>query len=87
MGKRILAQRRGKGGLQWRAPKKGKVSQARYPPIKAETIKGYVSDILHERGRNAPLARIDLENGGFFYTVAVQGLSKGATIEIGSSVK
>lgn len=87
MGKRIIPQRRGKGGLQFRAPKKGKVAPARYPPIKDEIIKGYVADILHERGRSAPLARIELENGESFYVVAVHGLSKGSTIEIGSSAK
>ena len=87
MGKRIIPQRRGKGGLQWRAPKKGKVAPARYPPIKAETIKGYVVEILHERGRSAPLARIELEDGEVFYTVAAHGMSKGQIIEIGATAK
>lgn len=87
MGKRIIAQRRGKGGLQWRAPKKGKVAPARYPPIKAETVKGYVTNILHERGRGAPLARIELEDGEVFYVAAANGMSKGQIIEIGAAAK
>lgn len=87
MGKRIIPQRRGRGGLNWRAPKKGKVAPARYPPIKAEIIKGCVAEILHERGRSAPLARIELEDGGVFYTVAAQGMSKGQIIEIGVAAK
>ena len=87
MGKRIIPQRRGKGGLQWRAPKKGKVARARYPPVVAETIRGYITEILHERGRSAPLARVELEDGKIFYTVAVQGVSKGQLIEIGSAAK
>ena len=87
MGKRIIPQRRGKGGLNWRAPKKGKVAPVKYPPLKAELVKGYVAEILHERGRSAPLARIELESGEVFYTVAAHGMWKGQVIEIGAAAK
>ncbi|MFQ6134961.1 MAG: 50S ribosomal protein L2, partial [Nitrososphaerales archaeon] len=71
MGKRILAQRRGRGGSQYRAPKKGKIAPARYPELSGEILKGEVIDILHERSRGAPLAKVKFGEGRFSYIPAV----------------
>ncbi len=87
MGKRIIARRRGKGGLQWRAPKKGKVAPAKYPNLDVEVARGTVIRLVHERGRPNPLAQIALEDGTTFYTLAVQGIAKGSVIEIGPAAK
>ncbi len=84
MGKRILAQRRGRGGFQFRAPKKGKVAPAKYPNFSLnETRKGVVEDLLHERGRMAPLAKIRFDDGTISYLPAVEGLKTGDTVYIG----
>ena len=85
MGKRILVQRRGRGGSQYRSRTKGKIAPAKYPFFsKGQTI-GNVSDILHERGRGSPLAKI--ETGGIIsYIPAVTGLSVGRSIAFGSDV-
>lgn len=86
MGKRILVQRMGRGTPTFRSPKHIKLAPAKYPYLPpTETIKGIVTDILHEPGRSAPVALIKLENGEEFYNVAVEGLRVGQIIEIGPS--
>lgn len=83
MGKRILTQHRGRGGFQYRAPKKGKVAPAKYPDLSDKKLSGAVVDILHERGRDAPLAKIKIGEGRFSHIPAVTGLRVGSQIEIG----
>lgn len=84
MGKRILVQRRGRGSPQFRARKVGKLAPAKYPlyPLD-ETHKGVVEDIVHERGRQAPLARIRFDDNTVTYLPAVVGLERGAEVFIG----
>ncbi|MHB8566007.1 MAG: 50S ribosomal protein L2 [Nitrososphaerales archaeon] len=84
MGKRILQQHRGKGGLQYRAPEKGKFAQVRYPFVpQGETIEGKIVAIVHERGRTYPIARLDLGQQRRFYIPAILGMTVGSTIKIG----
>ncbi|MGC8555433.1 MAG: 50S ribosomal protein L2 [Conexivisphaera sp.] len=84
MGKRILVQRRGRGGSQFRARKVGKIAPAAYPALPLdETHQGLVEDLVHERGRQAPLARIRFDNGTVAYLPAVVGLERGAIVHIG----
>ncbi len=73
--------------MQYRAPKKGKIAPARYPEQSGELLKCKVIDILHERGRNAPLAKIELREDKFAYIPAVTGLKVGAQIEIGKGAE
>jgi large subunit ribosomal protein L2 len=84
MGKRILQQRRGKGGSQYRAPTKGKKAIAKYPfyPLN-ETHKGEVISLFNERGRSAPVAKVKFEDELIAYLPAVSGLFIGSKIEIG----
>ena len=57
MGKRILTQRRGKGGIQYRAAEKCKVADARYPSITSgDTVNGVIEDFVHDRARSSPLS-------------------------------
>ncbi|MEM0287726.1 MAG: 50S ribosomal protein L2 [Nitrososphaerota archaeon] len=85
MGKRILARRRGKAGLQFLAPKRGKIAAVAYPPFgSTTTMSGKVENILHERGRAAPLAKIVFSNGIASYLPAVTGLLVGQEILVGS---
>ncbi len=84
MGKRILQQRRGRGGRQYRVPNQGKLEPARYPFLKPSDLSsGIVVDILHERGRGTPLAKIKLVDKNF-YIPAINGLAVGEHISIGS---
>lgn len=83
MGKRILTQRRGRGGRQYRALKKRKLGPAKYPGVSSELVRGEVKDILHEIGRATPLAKVNFGKDNFSYIPAITGLRVGATIEIG----
>jgi large subunit ribosomal protein L2 len=83
LGKRILQRHRGKGGIQYRAPSKGRFAIVGYPFLSSDqTFEGKVIDIVHERGREYPLARVDVA-GKRFYIPAVLGTTVGATIQIG----
>jgi len=63
MGKRILVQRRGDGGMRYRSHNKGKIAPASYPFLDSNnTVTGIVKDLLHERGRSVPLAKIIFNN-------------------------
>ncbi|RLI24998.1 MAG: 50S ribosomal protein L2 [Candidatus Hecatellales archaeon] len=85
MGKRIRVQRRGRGTPTFRAPTHKRVSPAKYPPpeVLKGKVKGVVRALVHDPGRGAPLALIECEGGLAFYTVAVEGLHVGQSIEIG----
>lgn len=86
MGKRTLVRRRGRGGKQFRAIIVGKITPARYPNFKLdEHHTGRVVDIIHERGRDAPLAKIQFDDGRYSYVPAPNGTMAGSTIEVGSS--
>ena len=84
MGKRPLVRRRGKGGKQFRAVSVGKIAPARYPNFKLEEHhSGYIVDIVHERGRDAPLSKIRFDDGTYSYVPALQGVAVGEKIELG----
>jgi len=84
LGKRILQRRRGKAGIQFRAPSKGKIAPVRYPrlgPGSGGTAR--VTAILDERGRSAPLAQIQYEGNRFTYLPAVAGMAVGREVSLG----
>ena len=84
MGKRTLVRRRGRGGKQFRAITVGKIAPAKYPNFKLdEHHSGTVVDIVHERGRDAPLAKVRFDNDIFCYFPAPEGTSVGSNIEVG----
>ena len=85
MGKRTLVRRRGRGGKQFRAITVGKIAPAKYPYFKLdEHHTGKVVDIVHERGRNAPLAKIQFDNGNYSLVPAPEGTMVGRSIEVGT---
>lgn len=85
LGKRTLVRRRGKAGKQFRAITVGKIAPAKYPNFKShERHSGTVIDIVHERGRDAPLAKIRFDNGTLSYVPAPEGTSVGSNVEVGS---
>ena len=88
MGKRILVQRKGRGGSTFRSPSWRREGPARYPHLKEEHIKGAlrgrVVDIFHDSGCNAPRARVRMEDGTEFITIAPEGLVLGQEIWLGA---
>ncbi|MFQ5920415.1 MAG: 50S ribosomal protein L2 [Nitrososphaerales archaeon] len=84
MGKRILVQRRGRGGRQFRSNAVGKIMPAKYPSYSPEEQHaGEVLDLVHETGRDAPLAKVRFDDGKYAYIPAVEGTYAGARIELG----
>jgi len=85
LGKRTLVRRRGRGGKQFRAIIVGKIAPTKYPKFKDDELhSGVVMDIIHERGRDAPLAKIKFDNGIYSYVPAPEGTIVGNKIEVGN---
>lgn len=82
MGKRIIAQRRGKGSPTYRSPSHRYLGKIRYVKV-VEPVKAKVIDILHDPGRNAPLALIALPDGRENLIIATEGLMVGDEIALG----
>jgi large subunit ribosomal protein L2 len=89
MGKRILVQRKGRGGIQFRARDHLKLGDVKYPAASDETIRGRIKAFLHEPGRWTPLAVLELEDGSEMLYLPPEGVHIGQIIEIGpeASVK
>jgi large subunit ribosomal protein L2 len=86
LGKRTLVRRRGRGGKQFRAIIVGKIAPTKYPNFKGDELHaGVVMDIIHERGRDAPLAKIKFDNGIYSYVPAPEGTVVGNKIEVGNN--
>ncbi len=84
MGKRPLVRRRGRGGFQFRAATTGKLNQAKYPDFSlSEQHEGTIIDLVHERGRDAPLAKVRFEAGSISFIPAVLGTKVGSKIQFG----
>jgi large subunit ribosomal protein L2 len=84
LGKRILQRRRGKGGIQWSVPAKGKIAAVRYPNVRTDgEEKLTVKALLDEKGRTAPLAQLEYGTGDISYIPAVSGLVVGSQISLG----
>jgi large subunit ribosomal protein L2 len=88
MGKRILQRRRGKAGIQFRAPSRGKIAPVRYPRMEGGPAgSATVSAILDERGRSAPLAQLRLDGDRYAYLPAVAGMSVGQQVNLGQTAQ
>jgi len=84
MGKRPLVRRRGRGGMQFRAATTGKIKRVKYPDFPlSEQHEGKVIDLIHERGRDAPLAKVRFEDGSMTLVPAVLGTKVGSMIKFG----
>ncbi|MDI9619891.1 MAG: 50S ribosomal protein L2 [Candidatus Nezhaarchaeota archaeon] len=91
MGKRILAQRKGRGGSVFTSPRWIHIGPAKYPNLGSkdteETLEGRVEAILHDPGRGVPLALIKLSNGLKFYNIAAERLKEGQRIQVGGKAE
>jgi len=74
MGKRIIQRARGKGGPRYRSPGHRFVGNIKYGFEEGEVI-----DIVHDPGRDAPLAKIKT-NGKEKFIIAAEGLKVGDTL-------
>ncbi len=83
MGKRIISQRRGKGSPTYRSPSHRYVCELKYPRI-TEPMSAEVVDILHDPGKNAPVALIKLPDGSESFIIATEGLCVGDAISLGT---
>ena len=84
MGKRPLVRRRGRGGMQFRAASTGKLLPAKYPRFGlSEQRVGHVIDLVHETGRDAPLAKVRFDDGSISFFPAILGTKIGSTVQFG----
>ncbi|MDR1954342.1 MAG: 50S ribosomal protein L2, partial [Candidatus Methanoplasma sp.] len=81
MGKRLITQRRGRGGSHYRSPSHRHVDDVRLPPFDEGV--GTVKDLIQAPGRTSPLAVIDF-NGVTDYQLAAAGTVVGQKIFVGS---
>ncbi|MBS3122737.1 50S ribosomal protein L2 [Candidatus Woesearchaeota archaeon] len=84
MGKRIIAQRRGKGSTTYRCPSFNFKGAAKHPAIAQEPIKGTVIDIIHCPAHSAPLVKVEYENGESSLMIAPENICVNQIIENGS---
>lgn len=79
MGKRIIQQARGKGGPRYRAPSHRYLGRVEYKPLGLR-VDGKVVNILHDPGRNVPVAIVRFEDGTELLHIASEGLKVGDII-------
>jgi len=80
MGKRIIPQRRGRGGMHYRSPGHTHKGVIRHPAIEGK--KGIVVDLIHDAGRIAPLAKVSYD-GKTYLQLAADGLSVNDEVSMG----
>lgn len=81
MGKRIIPRARGKGGPRYVAPSHRYFGEVSYPPF--GNFSGKVVDIVHDPGRNAPVAIIRTNEGQKILQIAAEGLQVGDFVQYG----
>jgi large subunit ribosomal protein L2 len=70
--------------MQFRATTTGKIAPAKYPNYNlTEKHLGDIIDLVHERGRDVPLAKVRFEDGSISFIPAVLGTKVGSKIQFG----
>jgi len=87
MGKRLISQRRGKGSHTFKAKLKGIKSVYISADGTEELLKGEVTKLVKENGRNAIMAQISFRSGQTQDVVAAEGLVLGQKVEQGKGAK
>lgn len=85
MGKRIRAQRIGRGSPKYKARTTKKRGKADLPHAKKDSFKAKVVDIIHDPGRTAPVAKIRYSDGEESLVLAPERMKVGDVIECGIS--
>lgn len=83
MGKRIIAQNRGRGGPAYRAPSHKYKAELRHQGTAGDTVNGQITDIEHDPARHAPIAAVKLESGEKTYMLATEGIGIGDSVSWG----
>ncbi|MDV0446709.1 hypothetical protein MsAg5_05610 [Methanosarcinaceae archaeon Ag5] len=88
MGKRIIAQRRGKGSPTFTAPSHKFKAELMHPAVPAgETLKGTVIDVEHDTARAAPIIKVFFDDGKSQLIIATEGVAVGQIIECGPAAE
>src|SRR3989338_9010738 len=83
MGKNLPQQRRGKGvGPRWRAPSHRYRGEVLYRPLEKENAVSIVMEIMHDPGRNSPVALVKFDDEKRLI-IAPEGLKIGDTVVTG----
>jgi large subunit ribosomal protein L2 len=83
MGKRIRAQRKGRGSV-YKAPSHRYKSDAKYKNVRRYS--GKIIDIVHDPGRAAPLIKIRYEDGSLGYAIAPEGINVNKEVTTGAAI-
>ncbi len=86
MGKRTRSQRPGDGSPTYRAKSWRRLGEIRLPPPE-QTGEAIVVDIVHDPGRNAPIAKIRYGDGQERLVLAPEGIMVGDRLNAGISVE
>ncbi len=87
MGRRIRAQRAGRGSPTYRAPSHRYKANLSHPASQEELITGSVVDIEHDPARSAPVAAVEFDDGDRRLVLAPEGVGIGDEIQIGISAE
>ncbi len=83
MGRRLISQRRGKGGPTYRSPSFRYRGEVSFPSI--QQGKASVEDIMHDPGRTGLVAVLRYGDGSQGLIPAPEGLMVGQTVDVGPS--
>lgn len=83
MGRPIISQKRGKGGPSYRVPPYSFQPQVEYKnmPGRIENMPGRIVDLVNDKRRNSPLAKVKYDDRKEGYLVAAEGMRVGDKIE------
>jgi len=87
MGHRITTQNRGRGGPTYRAPSHRYKAELKHVGDGSKTITGTIIDIEHDPARNAPIARVQLEDSSKVYMLVTEGVGIGEVVSWGTDVE
>jgi large subunit ribosomal protein L2 len=79
MGKRIIARARGKGGPRYRVPSHRYAGKVEYN-LSRDNSFGLIVDIIHDPGRNAPVAIVEFPDKSKKLHIASEGIKVGDVI-------
>jgi large subunit ribosomal protein L2 len=83
MGKRIIAQARGKGSLSYQARKKAFVYRVEYPSGVSSGVAEIIK-LIHSPAHSAPLMKLKIGKN-IFYNAAFEGATRGQSITLGGT--
>lgn len=85
MGKRIIAQARGKGGSNYRAPSFRYKGDARHRKLTDDVSYGMVVDLIKCQGHSSPLAMVEYDDEEISLMIAPEGIKVGDMVTAGSA--